>query len=189
VIDDKGDSQFKFPHIYVDFQGKKGPFLGFFEYLGISEHHREYLDELKRIKFFPSRFGAPRIGIFHRSRMLKIADRGRDLLRRGSQYLNTLYDVGAELDFLEEADVIGIEGTQDKVGGTGGPILIQVTNKRKIAGKAFLSALEDDPTLKHRVEEQIGREVTEKDQLRIVEFKVVYAWAVERLEESAKGSS
>ena len=72
------------------------------------------------------------------------------------------------------------EGTQDKVGDTGGPILIQITHKRMITGKAFLEGLMEDPTLKHRVEEQIGREVTEDDQLRIVEFKVTYAWTLER---------
>ena len=42
-----------------------------------------------------------------------------------------------------------------------------------------------DPSLKHHVEEQVGREVTENDQLRIVEFKVTYAWAVERARKEA----
>lgn len=189
VIDEKGDSEFNFPHIYVDFRGKNGPFHGFYEYLKINEHHHEHLEGLKRIKLFPQEFEPPRIGTVHRGKALKIADRARELLRHGSQYLDTLYSVDGAFDFLEEADVIGIEGTQDKVSGTGGPTLIQITNKSKIAGKAFLAGLKDDPGLKHRVQEQIGREVAEKDQLRIVEFKVVYAWAIERLEKAAKRSS
>jgi hypothetical protein len=58
-----------------------------------------------------------------------------------------------------------------------------------ITGKDFLERLMDDPTLKHRVEEQVGREVAEDDQLRIVEFKVTYAWALERArsDDSAAG--
>jgi len=29
VIDEKGDSQFEFPHVYVEFHGQFGPFFGF----------------------------------------------------------------------------------------------------------------------------------------------------------------
>ena len=33
VIDDKGDEWHKFPHIFVEFQGNRGPFTGFVEYV------------------------------------------------------------------------------------------------------------------------------------------------------------
>jgi hypothetical protein len=180
VIDDKGDSEFKFPHLYVDFSDKNGPFFGFWEYLTRHEHQRQRLDGLKRVKLFPSTFDAPRMGTLHRGATLKIPDRARYLLRADNPTLNTLYDVDGRLDFLGEADVIAIEGTKGKVGSVDEPTLIQVTHKRTISGKVFLDSLVDDPTIKHRVEEQVGREVTEADQLRIVEFKLTYAWALER---------
>ena len=167
VIDDKGDSEFKFPHIYVDFQGTKGPFCGFARYLKIHEHRHELLDGLTRVKHFPKTFDAPRIGAVHRDRTLKIADRAGRILEVGNASLNTRYDVDGRYDFLAEADVIGVEGTQEKLGRSGEPTLVQITHRRAITGKEFLEGLMDDPSLKHRVEEQVGREVDDDDQLRI----------------------
>jgi hypothetical protein len=170
VIDEKGDSEFAFPHLYVDFSAKNGPFFGFWEFLTRHEHQRQRLDGLKRVKLFPAIFDAPRIGIIHRDKPLKLGDRARRIVKAGNASLNTLYDVEGWFDFLAEADVIAIEGTQDRAGGSPDPTLIQITSKRTLAGKVFLDSLMEDPSLKHRVEEQIGREVTEEDQLRIVEF-------------------
>jgi hypothetical protein len=179
VIDDKGDSEFQFPHIFVDFHETKGPFFGFAEYLRAHEHRRESLDGLKRIDHFPSKFDAPRIGTVH-STKLKVEPRVTRLLSAGNASMNTLYDVEGRFDFLAVADVIAIEGAEDKKGGSRDPLLIQITHKRMMTGKGFMGTLIGDPTLKHRVEEQVGREATEHDQLRIVEFKLIYAWVIER---------
>src|SRR5579859_536470 len=171
VIDDKGDSQFQFPHIYVDFHDTSGPLCGVFEYLRIHEHRRERLDGLKRVERFPPKFEAPRIGTVH-TQTLKVADRAKHIFRAARPETNVLYDVDGRLDFLAEADVIAIEGGEGKAGRAGEPLLIQITHKRMMTGKAFLEGLIDDPSLKHQVEDQIGREVVESDQLRIVEFKL-----------------
>ena len=179
VIDDKGDSQFESPHIFVDFHEKKGPFFGFVEYLRIHEHRRESLEGLKRIEYFPSKFDAPRIGTVH-SIKLKVAQPAARLLSAGNASMQTLYAIDDRFDGLAVADVIGIEGTEGKLGTPGEPILIQITHKRMIAGKAFLEGLVEDPTLKHRVKDQVGREVTGDDQLRIVEFKITHAWTINR---------
>jgi hypothetical protein len=179
VIDDKGDSEFKFPHIFVDFHDSKGPFVGFAGYLRIHEHRGESLEGLKRIEYFPSTFDAPKIGTVHDTK-LKVASRASRMLSAGNTSMNSLYDVDGRLDFLAVADVIAVEGTEGKARGPDEPILIQITHKRIMTGKAFLESLMDDPSLKHQVEEQIGREVAEEDQLRIVEFKVTYQWAIEQ---------
>jgi hypothetical protein len=179
VIDDKGDSEFKLPHIYVDFHATAGPFFGFGEFLRIHEHRREHLGGLTRVKRFPPKFETPRIGIVHTG-TLKVADRAKHIFRAASPHSNVLYDVDGRLDFLAEADVIAIEGGEGKFGRAGEPLLIQITHKAMIAGKDFLESLMDDPSLKHRVEEQIGRDVAENDQLRIIEFKLTSQWAVEQ---------
>ncbi len=179
VIDDKGDSEFKFPHIFVDFHDSKGPFVGFAEYLRIHEHHHDSLEGLKRIEHFPSKFDAPRIGTVH-DRKLKVPSLASRILLAGNASMHSLYDVDGRLDFLAVADVIAVEGQEGKARGLEETTLIQITNKRMMKGKIFLEGLMEDPSLKHRVEEQIGREVTEEDQLRIVEFKVTYQWAIEK---------
>jgi hypothetical protein len=179
VIDEKGDSRFNFPHIFVDFHETKGPFFAFAEYLRIHEHRRESLDGLKRIEYFPSKFDSPRIGTVH-SNKLNVAMRDARVVSATNASTQTLYAVDDRLDFLAVADVIGIAGTEGKLGTPGEPILIQITHKRMIPGKAFLESLEDDPTVMHEVRQQIGREVAENDQLRIVEFKTTYEWAIDR---------
>jgi hypothetical protein len=179
VIDDKGDSEFKFPHIFVDFDKTNGPFAGYAEYLRINEHRHLPTRGLKRIERFPAKFEAPRIGKVH-SAALKVADRAKYVFRAGSPHSNVLYDVEGRLDFLADADVIAIEGGEGKSGRVGEPLLIQITHKRMMVGRDFLESLMDDPSLQHRVEEQIGREVAEDDQLRIVEFKVTSQWAIEQ---------
>jgi hypothetical protein len=179
VIDDKGDSEFEMPHIFVDFHETKGPFIGFAEYLRIHEQRHESLDDLKRIKYFPSQFDAPRIGTVH-SRKLNVSLRDARLTSSASAQMQTLYAVDDRFDFLAVADVIGIAGTEGKLGTAGEPILIQITHKRTISGKEFLANLIDEPTLMHEVRHQVGRDVAEDDQLRILEFKLIYQWAIDR---------
>jgi hypothetical protein len=173
VIDEKGDSEFEMPHIFVDFHQKDGPFCAFGEHLRIHEHRRESLERLKRIRYFPSQFDAPRIGTMY-SRRLNVALHDARLMSASSASLQALYAVDDRFDFLAVADVIGIAGTEGKLGSSGEPILIQITHKRTTPGKAFLESLIDDPTLMHEVRLQIGREVAEHDELRILEFKLTY---------------
>jgi hypothetical protein len=78
------------------------------------------------------------------------------------------------------ADVIGIEGTEVRLRAPDEPILIQITHKRMVPGEVFLESLKADPTLTYESRQQIGREVTENDQLRILEFKPIYQWALGR---------
>jgi hypothetical protein len=187
VIDDKGDSQFHFPHIFVDFHDIKGPFFGFARYLKIHEHRRETIEGLKRVDHFPSKIGAPRIGTVH-STKLKVTIPAARLVSAGNARMQILYAVDDRFDFLSVADVIAIEGTEGKPGTPGEPTLIQITHKRMLPGKAFLESLKDDPTLMYETRQQIGRDVAENDQLRILEFKITYQWAVDRARaQSAKG--
>jgi hypothetical protein len=179
VIDDKGDGEFKFPHIFVDFHATKGPFAGFYRYLRINEYRRGSLEGLKRINFFPGTFDAPRIGKVHDTK-LKLPSRVSSMLFAGNRSTNTLYDVEGRLDFLAVADVIAIEETDGRANKSGEPTLIQITHRRVVPGAAFLKSVIDDPGLSHQVRVQIGREVTENDQVQIIEFKVTYLWAIEK---------
>ena len=179
VIDEKGDSRFDCPHIFVDFHETKGPFSAFAEYLRIHEHRRESLEDLKRIEYFPSQFEAPRIGTVH-STKLNVALRDARLMSMVNPQMRMLYAVDDRFDFLAVADVVGIAGTEGKLGTPGEPILIQVTHKRTVSGKAFLESLVDDPSLMHEVRQQIGREVAENDQLRILEYKTTHQWIIHR---------
>jgi len=176
VIDDKGDSEFKFPHLYVDFHADRGPFIGFHEYLRLSEYHQESLEELKRTKVFPSSFPKPKIGTIHRDKIVTFDDQNLHFLKHGSG-VQTLYDCDAKYDFLEPSDVISVAKSE---GVDGKRVLIKITNKKKLEVDAYLAQQDSDPTLKSRIEQQIGRSLTSENSLVIYEFKRIYDWQLEK---------
>ena len=177
VVDSEGDSQHKLPHIYVDFQGDRGPFSGFHQYLEISEQHHENVDGLKKVEKFPATFSNPKIGTIYRDKTIRLNERTRDLVKNGARWLDTLYNCDSALDFLHAGDVIGIEQTEDREGKK---VLIKITNKRHENAKDILARRENDPMAGDRVEEQIGRKLELNDVVTIYEFKIVYEWALEK---------
>jgi len=162
-----------------------GRSLVFQEYLTKHERKRHRPVDLKRVKRFPLVFDAPRIGTIHGEKTLKVTDRIKRLVNARNETQNTLYDVDGRYAFLAEANVVAVEGSLDEAGRSGEPILIQINNKQMITDEDFLDSLVDDPSLNHRVKEQIGREASETDQLRMLEFKVTHDWAIERAQSQA----
>ena len=177
VIDSEGDSLHKFPHIYVEFQGDRGPFVGSYEYLEISEHYHESVEGLERAKKFPSTFSRPRVGIIYRDKTIHLNDRTRALVKSGSRWVHTIYDCDGRYQFLNPGDVIGVEQTEDRDGKRD---LLKITNKRQERAEDFLKRHEDDPMATCGVEDQIGRKLDSNDTITIYEFKIVYEWQLER---------
>jgi hypothetical protein len=177
VIDNEGDSLYKFPHIYADFEGDRGPFAGFYEYFEISEYNHKYLDGMKRAKIFPSTFPKPKIGTVYREKMIRLNDRTRSLLKTGNRLLPNIYDCDGTYEFLNPGDVIGVEQTEDPEGKK---TLIKITNKRKERTKYFLKQHEGELMAKSLVEEQIGSKLESHDTITIYEFKIVYEWQLKR---------
>ena len=176
AVDGEGDSLHKFPHIYVEFQGDRGPFVGFYKYLELGTHHHESLDGLRRAQTFPKTFSKPRFGTIYRDKSITLNDRTLNLLKNGGRWMRTLYDCNYTFQFLNPGDVIGIDQTEDH---DGKQVLIKITNKRQELAKDRLKRLDNDPMAIRVVEEQIGRSVKPNDTIVIYEFKVVYEWQLE----------
>ncbi len=177
LIDGKGDLLNDFPHIYVDFQGDRGPFVGFYEYLEIGEYHDESLDGLKRAKIFPQTFSKPRFGTIYRDKTISLNDRTRVFLKNRGSRISTLYDCDERFQFLIPGDVIGVEQTEDH---DGNQVLIKITNKRQVRAKDILKQRDDDPMAARAIEEQIERSLKPKDTVVVYECKIVYEHELER---------
>jgi hypothetical protein len=82
AVDSEGDSLYKFPHIYVDFQHDRGAFAGYFQYLELEleKHHQVSLHGLTRVKKFQKTFSKPRFGTIYRDRTISLNERARALL-------------------------------------------------------------------------------------------------------------
>ena len=177
VIDSEGDSLHKFPHIYVDFQGDRGPFDGFSEYLEISEHFHEPVKGLKRTKVFPPTFSRPRIGKIYRDKSVQLDAQTLAFFKNGSPWLDTIYDCGDKYAFLNPGDVVEVDKTEERDAKRS---MIKITNKRQERGEDILSRREQDPMAERRAEEQIGRKLESNDTITVYEFKRVYEWQLKQ---------
>jgi len=176
VIDSEGDRLYKFPHIYADFQGKHGPFMGTHHYLEFNERQYESVKDLKRVKKFPSSFSKPKIGTVYRDKVIQTSEQLSSQLKHGNRWIEPLYSCDGSYDFLEPGDVIGVDKTQDSSGNL---TLIKITNKRTESGRNFLKKNQSYPMPGNPVEAQIGRKLKSTDKLMIIEFKIVHEWQIE----------
>jgi len=176
-IDDKGDTEYKCPHLFVDFHRERGPFTGMFHHLKINEHHSESIKGLKRITIFPETFPKPSFGTVHKEKLIEFDDRTRATLKHHSGGGITIYDLDRKYEYLKPSDVIGVEKTEDK---DGNKTLLKITNSRMAMGSELLESYHDNPALKHAVENQIGRELKPKDKVHIIEAIVIYDWQIEQ---------
>lgn len=175
-IDDKGDNEYKFPHLFVDFHSKRGPFSGAFQYLKINEQHDEYLHGLKRTKIFPETFPKPSFGRVYKDKFILLDDRTRSTLKYNSGGI-TIYDTDKKYAYLKPTDVIGVEKTEDKEGKK---TLLKISNMRVATGKEFLDSCKNNPLLKQEVENQIARELKPDDKIHVIEALVIYDWQIEQ---------
>lgn len=175
-IDDEGDTEYECPHLFVDFHGERGPFSGRVQYLEISEHCHESLEELKRVKIFPETFPRPSFGIVYDDRFIEVDDRTRAVLEYKSDGI-TLYDADKKYSYLQPTDVIGVDNTEDNEGKK---TLLKITNIRVTTGKELLDTCKDNPPLKQEIEHQISRQLKPGDNVQIVEALVIYDWQIEQ---------
>lgn len=175
-IDDKGDNEYKCPHLFVDFRIERGPFSVFFQYLEINEHHSESLKGLKRATIFPKTFPKPSFGTVYKERLIVLDDSTRATLKHKRGGI-TLYDSDKKYAYLKPADVIGVEKTEDK---DGKKTLLKITNIRVAAGKELLDSCNDNPPLRREIENQIGRELKPGDKIQVIEALAIYDWQIEQ---------
>lgn len=175
-VDDKGDTEYECPHLFVDFHNERGPFSGGIEYLEINEHQDESLEGLKRVKIFPDEFPKPSFGTVYKDKFISVDDGTRATLKYNQGGI-TLYDVDKKYSYLKPTDVIGVDKSEDKEGKK---TLLKITNVRVTTGKELLNACKDNPALKHEVGRQISRQLKSVDTIQIVEAFVLYDWQIEQ---------
>lgn len=175
-IDDKGDTEYDCPHLFVDFYSERGPFSGSIQYLEINEHYHESLEGLKRVKIFPETFPKPSFGKIYKDRFIEVDDETRAFLKYQSDGI-TLYDADKKYSYLQPTDVIGVDRAEDKEGKK---ILLKITNVRVATDKELLDDCKDNPPLKQKIENQISRQLKPGDTVQIVEALVLYDWQIEQ---------
>ncbi len=174
VIDDKGDEWHKFPHIFVDFDSRMGPFAGSYEYLEKGENSQPSIEGYKRVKKFPASFSSPTIGKIHDKKGITLSDQDFSMLKHGNDMFFALYELDGRYNFLNPRDLVKIEN-QDQ--NDSSKYYLQITHVESAKVKDYLKL---NPQSEWMIERQIGAKPDAEKTLNAYEFKKTYDFVVER---------
>jgi hypothetical protein len=166
VIDDKGDVLYDFPHLYVDFNTGRRPFVGYINILQIGEKEISLSEEYKQIKVFPDKFKKARPGKIHKDKNITLSAETLAVFEKYGR-ISVLYETDGRYSFLKPRDIIRIAGASDES-------FIQITHKFKAKIRDYLEKSEDDFRIRIDIEQQLGRKFDEDEEINIYEFKRIY---------------
>lgn len=175
-IDDKGDSVFDMPHLYVPYEAKHGPFAGFHEYLEINEHTQVPLEGLTRKAVFPDRFSAPSFGTVHSGPALTLDAATHARLQHGRREV-TLYGLGSQYGQLKPTDVVPVSLHGSRAAEK---FFIKVTNIGVVKGGVLLKQAEHSLAMQHDIGSQLGGTLKASDKVRVVEAAGIYEWQIDQ---------
>jgi hypothetical protein len=175
IIDDKGDGQHGLPHIFVEFNGSTGPFARTVQSLRIGLTEEE-LDRYERVKQFPSSFPPPKIGRIYQQEGISLDDHHFRLLRHGDERFFALYDCDGRYDYLNPGDAVLVQNTG---GDDYSKYYLQITRVESLKVKDYLKR---DDHLAWDIELQIGNQPQPSEILNVHEFKRVYEFEIERIQ-------
>jgi len=174
IIDDKGDEWHKFPHIFVDFDSRMGPFAGSYEYLEKGENSHQSLEGYKRVKKFPESFPSPIVGKIHEKKGITLSDQDFSMLKHGNEMFFALYELDGRYNFLKPRDFVRIEN-EDRESSS--KYYLRITHVESLKLKDYLKK---NPESKFMIERQIGENPDTKKVLNVYEFKKTYDFVVEK---------
>lgn len=176
-IDEKGDRKHQCPHIFVSFQGNRGPFFGYFEFIEMENRHQELVDDNKRHRIFPDNFPEPKFGEIYKTKFITIDSRTRSILEKSWVKNLTLYDADGKYDFLKPTDVITIQDVRNREGNE---ILLKITNIRSTTGDDLLKTYSDNRHTIDEIESQLARKLQSGDAIQVIESTIIYDWQIEQ---------
>jgi len=174
VVDDKGDIDYNFPHLYVDFLGDMGPFAGCKNILKIGNQEIDLTKDYKRINVFPKKFKEEKFGKIHKNKKVLF---NTDSLKEFKDYqLDTVYETDGRYNFLNPRDVILIDNSEVESGEE----YIQITHKFKAKIKDHIEQAPEPHKTKRSIEVQLGRKPKDNEEINVYEFKRISGWQLEQ---------
>ncbi|MFH0857885.1 MAG: restriction endonuclease [Candidatus Magasanikbacteria bacterium] len=163
VIDDKGDNWHKFPHIFIDYNIKSGPFAGFFNYLEFGKNQIS-IDDYKKIDFFPKSFPKPKLGTLHKDKEMTLEKHFLHRINHGSEDFTTIYETDGRYNFLKIRDAISVPNPDNNTYKN----YIEITHKDSVKVKDYLIF---NPGKEWAIQEQLGKTPGPEEIINVYEFK------------------
>jgi hypothetical protein len=183
VIDDQGVAPHKFTHIFVDIEGKDGPFSGGWEFAEArrgAARQQINLKDYSRKKIFPDTFPSPIVGTIHPEGAISI-DSETARLAGLNENVREFFLLPSQHDELKQRDVITVKSDANiyRTGQAGGrsstspPTYLQVTQIESVRVADLYSEGEQQFRLRE-LERMLGKELADDDILKRVEFVQTY---------------
>lgn len=183
VIDDKGDSLYNFPHLFLDYKKYDGPFGGFRYLLGkgndlegcIDAHQEKY----KKVSFFPQQLKKIKFRKIYKDKYVDWDEETLRIFKYQFPYTGRIFDNSSKYGFLEVRDVIAVKKpVKDYDGDTKDRFYIEITYKYTTSVSQFLK--ENGDSFKEVIERQLGRQINISEKMSVLEVREVYDWKLER---------
>lgn len=176
VIDDKGDSLYPFPHLYVDFEKEEDIFKGSWYRFNVGEEKIALDDSWKRIEIFPKKFTKPKKGKIYKEAIAIKPEAIKEFHEHYERVL-ILFDLDGQYSFLKPRDIVSIGkispgDTEDQ--------FVQITHQYIIKIKDYLEKQSMTMGARRRLELQIGSIIDENQTINVTESKRISTWAFEK---------
>jgi len=175
LVDDKGDSFFEIPHIYVSYFNRLIPFYKQFKVLNIDNTETRLNDEFKRISVFPKKLTKFKSGKIYKDKIIIFNKLSQILFY--NYKIDTLCCDDDKYEFLNLRDIILVEKNESQMDET----FIQITHKTQEILKDYRSSARNPYDLNKSIETQLGRIPTDTEKLFFYEFNRIYTWQLENL--------
>lgn len=178
LIDDRGDNHFEFPHLYVDFKKKSGPFSWYRHFLEVEEQKFELDDTWREVEIFPEDFPSkPVFGKIHKKNKLTLNETALKEFNDSYDRIKFLCDTDGKYDFLKQKDVISIANTSTQYSPE--DAMIQITSRFKTKVKDYLEQNRVGFNPWYTIKIQLEREPNTDEEINIYESKRVSKWDLE----------
>lgn len=171
VVDDKGDIQYQFPHVFVEFKPGRGPFRILWSYLATDEEEIELSKDFKRIKMFPSKFPDIKKGVLYKDRSVQWDQETLRLFKINTGIVDVLFDVDGKYAFLKPRDAILVAGADSNNEQS----FIEITHRYETTAGEYLKK-HKELRVKENLERQVGRNIKDDEILNVFEFEKIYEW-------------
>lgn len=173
VVDDKGDSLNRLPHLFVDFSRHNGPLAGSYEYAVVESEHIP-LRGFKQLSKAPIPKVEPGFGTIFPANSIRLSDSQLRMLRWNRDEVQTLYDLEGHLAPLRPRDVLTIAGISSR---DAEPLFLEVTHVESVsAADLFARATENAWRLEQAVGHAVGPDAT----VTVYETRVRYSFEIEQ---------
>lgn len=177
AIDDKGDVEYDFPHIYLNRDIKRGLFP--FQWLeaekfGDFHNSKKFIlkqDGYKKAKVFPAKLPEITKGTFHKSKKIEL-DTDTLVFLKNSYVEKSLLDMDGRYSYLSTKDIVEFPGIGSDSIST--KHYVEILHKYETTLAAYLGKDEKNTMRKELAEKQLGREIELDKKITVYEFEQTY---------------